>query len=292
MTTFNNRWVWFPDGEGRGAQRKEGKPVYVVSGGVGASGELVMHTVLAQFPQVHVPLRVWSHVHKLEQVEEIVVQAAQDQATVVHTLVRAELRQALIDKAAQRQVAQIDLVGDIFLRLEKELGESALGQPGRYRQLYNSYFKRIEAIEFTVAHDDGRRVRELGEAEIVLLGVSRVGKTPLSIYLSMEGWKVANIPVVPSVSLPEELFQIDRRRVVGLTIDPPQLMIHRRWRQEHLGIPEGSYVERSVIAEELREANRIFYDHGFPIINMTDKPVETSSEEVISTVAHRLAQPA
>ncbi|RIK50429.1 MAG: transcriptional regulator [Chloroflexi bacterium] len=265
------------------------QPVYIVSGGVGASGELLTRTVLAQFAGIHAPVTVWPYTHEPGQVQEVVARAAQENALIVHTLVKPDLRRQLIDEAAAAQITSVDLVGPLMDQLTAVLQAEPLGQPGRYRTLFNSYFKRVEAIEFAVNHDDGKRVEDLIRAEIVLLGVSRVGKTPLSIYLSLQGWKVANIPLVSEVPLPAELADVPRERIVGLTIEPQQLLLHRRHRQRHLGIAEGAYADRQAIVEEIRAANHLFYSAGYAVVDITDKPIETSSEEVIAAVTRRLA---
>jgi regulator of PEP synthase PpsR (kinase-PPPase family) len=264
--------------------------VYVVSGGVGASGELLVRTVLAQFPDVPVRVTVWPHVREPGQIAEIVAQAAQENALVVHTLVNPDLGDQLNQAVEAAHLVGVDLVSALMDRLRAAFQVEPLGQPGRYRSLFSSYFKRVEAIEFAVNHDDGKRIEDLAQAEIVLIGVSRVGKTPLSIYLSMQGWKVANIPFVAGLPLPAELAQVQRERIVGLTIQPQQLLIHRRHRQQYMGIPEGVYTDRQAIVEEIRAANHLFHREGYAVVDITDKPIETSSEEVIDAVTRRLGQ--
>lgn len=199
------------------------------------------------------------------------------------------LRSALVGLARERGVAAIDLMGELMEHLSEVLGQQPAGKPGLYRQQREAYFERVEAIEFAVAHDDGMRVEDLPRADIVLTGVSRCGKTPLGMYLSVMGWKVANVPFILQVPLPEELFRADRRRVVGLTIEPGQLVAHRRWRQRHLGVPqESSYTDAEEIYEEVEAARRFFSRQGFGLVDTTDKPIETSAEEVIALVTRRL----
>jgi [pyruvate, water dikinase]-phosphate phosphotransferase / [pyruvate, water dikinase] kinase len=259
-------------------------PVFVVSGGVGASGEQLVRTALAQFAGIHVPVEIVPHVHNFHAVETLVVEAQARRAVIVHTLVDAGLRRSLEEFAVQHNVAIIDAMGPLLSFLSQALNRAPLGQPGRYRQLYNSYFKRIEAIEFTVAHDDGKRLEDLDQADIVLTGVSRAGKTPVSIYLSMQGWKVANVPFVPDLTAPKELLEVERQRVVALTLQPQQLMLHRRTRLPHLGIGASAYVDIKSIVEELRAAQHLFARQGFVVIDMTDKPIETGAEEVLAHV--------
>ncbi|HEX7975733.1 MAG TPA: pyruvate, water dikinase regulatory protein, partial [Anaerolineales bacterium] len=215
-------------------------PVYVVSGGVGASGEQLVHTVLAQFPDNEMPVITVGNVRRVEQIESVVAQAKSSGGTIAHTLVDVSLRQALIDLAQAQGVVAIDLMGPLLSRVAAVLNREPLGHPGLYRQLHKDYFDRVAAIEYSMAHDDGKDPSAWPQAEILLVGVSRAGKTPLSLYLSVLGWKVANLPLVPNVSPPPELFQLDPKGVVGLTIEPGQLILHRQQRQMRLGAPGNS----------------------------------------------------
>lgn len=267
----------------------QAKPLMIISGGNGASGLQIVRTLLAQFPLVSVPVRVETQVVEPAHVAALIADAVATDALVVHTLVDVGLRQQLITLAQKNGVMAVDLFGPLLAELQRWLHHQPLGQPGLYHQLNAAYFQRIDAIEYGVAHDDGKRVEELPLAEIVLLGVSRVGKTPLSMYLSVLGWKVANLPLAPTLEPPPVLFTIDPRRVVGLTSTAQQLLAHRRWRIERLGLRNGSYVERRAIQEELTAAHHFFAAHGFAVIDTTDKPIETCGEEVVAAITQRLA---
>ncbi len=263
--------------------------IFIVSGGVGASGEQLVRTALAQFQGVEVPVIIVSHVRQVAQIEAVVDRAAEAGGTIVHTLVDVDMRRALIRLARDRNVVAIDLMGQLLGRLANLLGQEPIGQPGQYRQLRQAYFDRVEAIEYTVAHDDGRNPHEWPLAEIVLVGISRVGKTPLSMYLSVQGWKVANLPLLKDIPSPPELFRLDRRRVVGLTIEPGQLLPHRQQRQRHLGLPGGAaYTDPAQIYEEVKAARQFYRRSGFAVVNVTDKPIEESAAEVIALVTRRL----
>jgi regulator of PEP synthase PpsR (kinase-PPPase family) len=180
-------------------------------------------------------------------------------------------------------------MGGFLTHLSGVLGRPPSGRPGLYRQQREAYFKRVDAIAFTVAHDDGQRIDELPLAEIVLVGPSRCGKTPLSIYLSVSGWRVANVPLIPEMEPPAVLHQMDPCRVVGLTIEPGQLVIHREWRRQSLGIPDNvPYVNAEKIFEEVAAARAFCRREGFGLVNVTDKPIEASAEEVIALVTRRL----
>jgi len=270
--------------------------IYIVSGGEGTSGEQLVLTALAQFEENGAEVVIIPHVRDIPPLEEAVQRAAaRPGSTIVHTLVDGNLRQNLIRLARDHQVEAIDLVGPLLSRRATVLERAPLGQPGLYRQLREQYFERVEAIEFTVAHDDGRNLQDLQRAEIVLVGVSRSGKTPLSVYLSTQGWKVANIPLIRDIDPPSELFEIDASRVVALTIDPGQLVAHRRWRQKRLGLGSdaaghtgsGRYIDAADIYEEVKTAREVAQRGGFAILDITDKPIEESAQEVISLVTRK-----
>lgn len=268
---------------------KTNSPVFIVSGGVGTSGEQLARTALAQFQQLGVPIIVVPKVRRVEDLQEVVARAATSNGIIVHTLVNAELRSRLTELARARNLMAIDLMGPLLLGLTRMLGEEPRGQPGLYRQLREDYFQRIEAIEFTVDHDDGRKSDELHRAQIILIGVSRVGKTPLSMYLSTRGWKVANIPLIKDIPPPKQLFEVDPLRVVGLTIDPAQLIGYRQRRQRLLGVKgEMGYSNLDEVQEELRAALGVFRRGGFAVVDITDKPIEESAEEVLASTTRKL----
>jgi len=260
--------------------------IFVISGGSGATGELLARTVAAQFPNQSIPICVEANVTDPQAIAAIIARAATGAGNIIiHTMVDAAMRQSVVQLAQRSQVPTFDLAGPLLDYLTMHLQEAPLGQPGRYRRLNESYFRRIEAIEFAVAHDDGKRLEEALLADIVLLGVSRVGKTPLSMYLAMLGWKVANIPLLPTIPLPDVVTALDRAHVFGLTINPVQLAGHRRARQRSLGIAAGAYFEHQQIVEELRAANHLFAQHHFTVVDVTDKPIETTGEEIIACLA-------
>lgn len=260
-------------------------PIYIVTGGTGASGEQLVRTALAQFEDTTTDVIRVPHVKRVEQLEQIITRTIESGGLIVHTLVDANLRSALNELAQARNVVAIDLMGPLLFRLTSLLGEKPLGQPGLYRQLREDYFRRIEAIEFTVDHDDGRKSAELGLADMVLTGVSRVGKTPLSMYLSTLGWKVANVPLIVQLTPPAELFQIDHRRVIGLNIKPEQLISFRRLRQQRLGTTgRMAYSDLDEITAELEFAGRIFRQGQFKVIDITDRPIEESADEIITYI--------
>ncbi len=259
--------------------------ILIVSGGTGASARQLVRTVLAQFPNADVQVEIAPLVRTSAQLADVVAQATASGALIVHTLVDVTLRRALVTLAHEHHLVEIDLMGQAVDQFARHLGQMPLGQPGLYRKQNEEDFKRIEAIEFAVAHDDGKRAHELAHAEIVLAGVSRVGKTPLSMYLATLGWKTANVPLIKDIPPPAELFQIDPRRVVGLTIEAGQLVIFRQRRARRMGmISLPTYSEAAASGEELEYARTVLRRGQFRMIDMTDKPIEETAQEVLNLV--------
>jgi hypothetical protein len=179
-------------------------------------------------------------------------------------------------------------MGPLLDRLEALLSVAPLGHPGLYRRLNQAYFDRVAAIDFAMAHDDGKNPGGWPEAEIVLVGVSRVGKTPLSMYLAVQGWKAANVPLIPEQDPPAPLLDLDPRRAIGLTMDPARLLFHRRERQRRMGAPSlGRYTDPAAIVDEIEEARRLFRRATFSVIDVTDKPIESSANEVTDMITRR-----
>jgi regulator of PEP synthase PpsR (kinase-PPPase family) len=260
-------------------------PVFIVSGGAGASGEQLVNTVLAQFPDNGVPVVTIGNVRLPAQIEDAVGQARTAGGTIVHTLVDAGLRNTLIRLAGEQGVAELDLMGPLLDRLASVLGRRPAGRPGLYRALRKDYFDRISAIDYTMSHDDGRSPEDWPRADVLIVGVSRTGKTPISVYLSVLGWKAANCPIIPELPLPGELYRLERSRVVGLTIDPDRLLSIRSQRLGRMGAPaHTSYADPGKIDDEMLAAQRVFGRGGFFVLNMTDRTIEAGADEIIKRV--------
>jgi [pyruvate, water dikinase]-phosphate phosphotransferase / [pyruvate, water dikinase] kinase len=256
--------------------------IFVLSGGVGASGQQVVHTLLAQFPEDAVRVTTVGNVRQPEQIDDVLSQAQKTDALVVYTLVDPALHDHLLRESQKRQIRAVDLMGPVMEWVTEKLGAAPKAQPGLYRRLHQEYFERVSAIDFTMAHDDGKNPEGWPQADLVLVGVSRVGKTPLSVYLAILGWKVANYPLVPQVPVPEGLFSLDPQRVFGVTLEPDQLMQYRTRRQKLLGAPGPSpYADTEAVYEEVEEALKIFRRGRFKVINMTDKTIEQGADEII-----------
>ena len=259
--------------------------VFVVSDGTGVTAEQVLSAALMQFEGAEVEVERRPGVRSGEQVRQVVQEAAQVGAFIVHTLVSDRLREEMVRAGRLHNVEMIDLMGPLLARLSQQLAVSPAEKPGLFRQLNEEYFRRIETMEFALHHDDGLRVRELPQAEIVLVGVSRTFKTPLSVYLAFKGWLVANVPILPKVRLPAVLFDLPPGRVFGLTIDPVRLADLRRVRQEHLGGATGEYANPDFVRREVEYALSIFRSQReWPVIDVTDKPIEEIASEILALV--------
>jgi regulator of PEP synthase PpsR (kinase-PPPase family) len=263
-------------------------PIYLVSGGAGNSGKELLETVLVQFPEHRATVISMPYVRRSDQVAELVAQAAKSGGLIVHTMVDAQLRAELVAQAAAHGLRSIDLMGPLLDCLTEVLGRPPVGQPGLYRQLHQDYFERVGAIEFSLDHDDGKNRQDWPQADIVLVGISRAGKTPLSMYLAVQGWKVANYPLVAELPLPAELFQLNPNRVIGLTIEPGQLVHYRQKRQQGLGAAgPTNYTNPAKIFAEVEAARKLFRQNGFAIVDVTDKPIEVSADEIITLLTRR-----
>mgnify|MGYP001819001229 FL=1 len=260
--------------------------VYIVSGGMGTSGEQLARTALAQFGDVDVPVTIVPRVCSVEELSAVVERAEQTGGIILHTLVDARLRAAMCETARRHGVVEIDAMGPVLDRLAALLDRKPLGSPGLYRKLREGYFLRVEAIEFAVLHDDGRNCFELPLADIVLAGVSRSGKTPLSMYLAMRGFKAANVALISGIEPPQELFEVDRHRVIGLTLEPDRLVAYRRRRQQDLGVSAPTdYSDPKVILQDLEYSRQVFRSGRFACVDVTSKPIEESANEVVALVA-------
>lgn len=258
-------------------------PIYIVSGGKGMVGNTVVRSVLIQFPDNKIPLIVISNVNTLEKINDAVTRAKESCGIIVHTMVDPLMRELLLAVCDSEDIRHFDVMGGLSDYISDILQKEPVSQPGLFRLRNIEYFKRVEAIEFTMKHDDGLNSNKIEKADIVLTGVSRTGKTPLSIYMGMFGWKVANVPLVPGIETPETLFAIDPRRVFGLTTSPHYLIAQRMNRVKLLGInEEDDYINPRKVRLELDFANLIFKRGGFKAFNITNKPIETTANEILT----------
>lgn len=255
--------------------------LFAISDATGQTVRRVLLAALAQFPDANVQLQIIGRVRTAEQIEAAVEEAAKVDATIVYTLVKDDLRQHMYKYGQRHNIYTIDLLESLLMHLQDVLGRAPSGQLG---MLTRESFKRSAAMSFTVKHDDGQRPQDLPQADIVLVGVSRTSKTPISVYLSYHGWRVANIPITLHASLPSELSEVDRRKVIGLTIEASRLRKLRQARVQHLGVRLPDYTNLSAIRKELAHAFELYHENGWHIVDVTDRSVEEAGTEIIHLV--------
>jgi hypothetical protein len=256
--------------------------VYLLSDATGETAEKIVMAALTQFREKAVRMKRFSNVRTKTQVYEALDEALPLRAVIVYTIVNRELAQLVHDECDSLGLSSIDLITPLLLKFAEFFGRSPRETPGLLHGVDEEYFRRIEAVEFTVKHDDGQEVRNLHKADIVLVGVSRTSKTPLSIYLAHRGWKVANVPLVSGIEPPEELLQVDPGRVAGLIIDAQRLVELRAARLRNLGQdPRAAYADYEQIEEELQHARRFYRRHLWVTVNVSGKAVEETANEVL-----------
>jgi regulator of PEP synthase PpsR (kinase-PPPase family) len=271
---------------------KKFPPIYVVSGGKGIAGDVMVHSTLIQFPGNKIPVITVPDVINEEKLQSTIKEVKSTNGVIVHTMVDTDIRNKLKKLCKENNIRDFDMMGDLSDYVTQLTGVEPMRIPGLYRKLNHQYFDRIASIEYTIAHDDGLDPERILNADVVLTGVSRAGKTPLSIYMAMFGWKVANVPLVNGIEPPDALFKVDPGRVFGLTISINQLMNHRNKRVERLGanFTNFSYIEPHDVRNELDWAESIFRKGNFTIIDVTYKPIESTANEIIRQIIQRYPQ--
>jgi [pyruvate, water dikinase]-phosphate phosphotransferase / [pyruvate, water dikinase] kinase len=255
--------------------------IYVVSDSVGETAELVTKAAISQFNGSDLTIKRFPYVEDKFNIDEVLSLAKMDQGMIAFTLVKPEIRSYMAEAAARENIYAIDIIGPLMDRIQSICGETPLYEPGLVRKLDDDYFKKVEAIEFAVQYDDGRDPRGILKADIVLVGVSRTSKTPLSQYLAHKRLKVANVPLVPEVDPPEELFQVSPSKCFGLKISPEKLNNIRRERLISLGLSDNaSYANLERIKSEISYFDQIVTKIGCPVVDVTNKAVEETANVI------------
>lgn len=267
--------------------------IYILSDSTGETAATMIRAALVQYSNKDINIIRCKNVRTEQQAEAIVEECFERRGMLVYTMASPQLRNKIREWASSKGILYFDLLGPLLNTLDTFFGEHSEDQVGALRAVDERYFKRIEAIEYTVKHDDGKTFSELDKADIVLVGISRTSKTPLSIFLSHKGWKVANIPMVLDTPLPEELFKIDQRRIVGLIIDMDSLQRIRKSRLEKFGQDTGGeYASMAHIAKEIEYAEKIFkQNRRWPVFNVTERALEENASEIVRIIAARLGLP-
>ena len=257
--------------------------IYVISDSIGETGRNVVKAAMSQFyGKYPYEIKRFPYISDNDSLLKILEEAKENNAIVVYTLVEEEMCKFIEEYTAKEGIISADLMSDMLKKLSGRLGSKPKREPGIIRKMDESYFKRIDAIEFAVKYDDGKDPRGVLKADLVLVGISRTSKTPLSMYLANKHIRVANVPLVPEVPIPKELADVNSKKIIGLTNSPEKLNQIRSERLKALGLSSrANYANLERILAELDYSDEIFKRLGCPVINVANKAIEETAGIII-----------
>lgn len=258
--------------------------IFILSDSTGETGEQIVRSILGQFSFSHYQIKRFPNVLTIELLKNVLDQAsATPNCIIFYTIVQQELIDYIKQDAQSHSYEEVDLLSSGMQTLQQMTGLSPKQEPGTIRKLDKQYFKRVEAIEFSVRYDDGQDPRGIKKADLVIIGVSRTSKTPLSMYLANKNIKVANVPLFPETEPPKELFELPASKIIGLTNGVEYLNNIRKERLKTLGLPpNATYAGMNRILDELQYAENIMKKIGCPIINVENKAIEETAEMILA----------
>ncbi|AXX64430.1 MAG: kinase/pyrophosphorylase [Lactobacillus sp.] len=252
--------------------------IYAISDSSGETATIFSRSMIAQFPMLEVEQKRFSFINSAQTLQEIFTQAKKDHAIIFYTLNNPEYDQIVKKLTQEHQVLAFDILNPYLKRIEAFTHQQASHEIGAARKLSAQYFDRIKAIDFAAENDDGKNPKSMLEADVVLLGISRTSKTPLSFFLANKQIKVMNLPLVPSVQLPKELWQVDPKKIVGLTTNEDVLQQIRQQRMIAYGLkPTTNYSDTSKIQAELKYADDLYQKLGCLVINVANRSIEETA---------------
>ena len=261
----------------------------ILSDATGETATTMARVTMKQFQQHDIYFTRYKNVRTTEQVDAIFSEAIAQHDLIIYTIVKKELREYVSKLSRMSHIRALDLIGPMLTSFSNFFDTEPQNEPGLTSQVNEEYFERVNAMEFTLNHDDGRNMESLHLADVILLGISRTSKTPLSIYLSLHGIKVVNIPLVYQGPLPEQLKKVDQRKIFALTIDPDTLYSVRKNRFQNLGVKfDGDYASLDKVFREVEWANKIFaQNRKWPVFNVTGKALEEMANEIMHILQMR-----
>ena len=263
--------------------------LHLLSDSTGETLEVIVKACLAQFDEVDVVRHFWPMVRSEGHLDRVLDDIERRPGLVLYTLVNSTIRRELEQKCRRRGIRAVSALDPVLDALSVVLGKQAAARPGRQHAMDAAYFARVDAIQFTIAHDDGVGADNWEEADIILTGASRTSKTPTSIYLANRGYKVANVPLVPEAPPPASLYGLQHPLVVGLTTNPERLIQVRRNRLLALNqVPETDYVDAESVKGELAFARRLFADNDWPVIDVTRRSIEETAFAIVQLCNERI----
>lgn len=262
-----------------------------VSDSTGETLEVVARACLAQFPETDATEHTWSMVRSAEQVQNVIDQVKLNPGFVIFTIVDDHLSEQLVQGCRDLKVPCIDLLNPVLNQLSNYLGTEQIARPGSQHVMDADYYSKIDALHYVLAHDDGKSVRDIEQADVILFGVSRTSKTPTCIYLANHGLKAANIQITPGIPVPIEAVNAERPLKIGLTKNPKRLVQIRQQRLELNGQHEETdYVDLGAVSEEIKEANALYKKHNWAVIDVSQKSIEETAATIIQLHQKRLEQ--
>lgn len=262
--------------------------ISIISDGTGETASLIVRATLMQYESEDVKMLSHTNIRTKTQLESLVSKLDPSDSVIAYTIVLEDLRKQMEQICAEKGITYIDLLGPLIHSFDKFLTKKPEIKAGILHQVDKDYFKRIEAVEFSLKYDDGSMTKNLNLADIVLVGVSRTSKTPLSIFLSYKGYKVANIPFIKDIKLPEDLFKIDTKKIIALTINSDTLLRIRKNRLQKIGVAsKGDYADKLYVYHEIEQAHSCFEKYRWPVINVTDRALEETAADILRIIQLR-----
>jgi regulator of PEP synthase PpsR (kinase-PPPase family) len=260
--------------------------IHLVSDSTGETLNAMARAVCARFTDILPIEHIYALVRSPRQLERALEEIAGAPGVVMHTIVDGALRAALEEGCRRHEIPCIAALDPVVAAMSRYLGAPISSRVGAQHALDTDYFNRMEALSYAIGHDDGQLGQDLSQADVVLIGVSRTSKTPTSIYLAHRGVRAANIPLVPGVSLPREVFELKKTLVVGLIASPDRLIQIRRNRLLSLNENrESTYIDQEAVREEIIAARRLFERQGWPVIDVTRRSVEETAAAIINLLS-------
>lgn len=262
--------------------------IFVVSDSTGETAEKVARAALSQFSMPSVHIKRFLLVDSELKLREIIMEAADKKALIIFTLVKDGLRNIMLQESNEKGVTSIDIIGPVLNSLSYILNLSPERKPGLIHRINDEYFKRIDALEYAVKHDDGQRIDEINEADALVLGVSRTSKTPLCLFLAQRGFKAANIPIIDEQAIDNAVYNMPEGKIFGLVSDSVRISNLRKERLKRMGLPFSSdYVSVESIEKELANSRDIYIRLNAFVIDITDKSIEEAAADIISHINNR-----
>lgn len=261
--------------------------IIIASDSVGETAELVAKACISQFNGAEDSTQIlrYPYIESEKNIEEVITVARENESMIIYTLVRPHIRETMEKYIQKYDLKSVDIMGPMMRLMEDSFNQQPLNEPGIVHKLDEDYFKKIEAMEFAVKYDDGKDPKGLPKADIVLIGVSRTSKTPISQYLAHKRYKVMNVPIVPEVTPPDALFEIDPQKCIALKINPEKLNAIRKVRLSQLGLSNSArYANDERIEEEINYFNDIVEKIGCPVLDVSDRAIEETANNIIQLI--------